>query len=87
MEKMLVEKAGMRSKPSQAAVDEWMRAFYQRAHDNRHRPPKRKEEAFPACSAAIGATDVQMRQAVWAVPEEQKNHRGRVSKWRPKPEV
>ena len=77
----------MSTKPNQTAVDEWMRALYQHAHDNQHRPPKRKEEAFPACRAAIGATDVQMRQTMWAVPEEQKNHRGRVSNRRSKPEV
>ena len=71
-----------RSKPNQATVDEWMRAYYQRAHDKGRCPPRRKEEAFPDCRAAIGATDVQMREAMLTVPDELKNFRGRFARVR-----
>ncbi len=62
--------------PTQEAVDKWMTDLYQAARRDGRSPPKRELDAFPACRAAIGATDPQMRAAMKRVPAELKRGRG-----------
>ncbi len=60
----------------QETVTTWMQAYYQRARDAGRPAPKRELDAFPACKAATGATALQLKAAMRAVPAELKRQRG-----------
>lgn len=64
------------SKPTQQAVDGWMLDYFRNAAAAGHLIPKRELDAFPACRQAIGATDLQMRAAMKALPRGLKRRRG-----------
>lgn len=63
--------------PTDQQVADWLRSYFQRAHDEGRPPPKQKQDAFPACRDAIKATENQMRVAIKSVADELKNGRGR----------
>jgi hypothetical protein len=65
-----------RARPSQSDVNAWMLDYYQRARDHGEPAPKRTEQAFRDCAAAIEARDEQMREAMHHVPQALKRERG-----------
>jgi hypothetical protein len=68
--------ASGRPRPPQEAVTTWICDYYAAAHQEGRPPPKRAEDAFPTCRKMIGATDDQIREAMHAVPRENKRRRG-----------
>lgn len=66
-------------KPSQDEVTKWMCKYFADACEQKLPPPKRSDDAFPACRKTIGATDKQMRTAMQQVPQTHKRSRGNKS--------
>jgi hypothetical protein len=63
--------------PAQDEVNRWMVRYYREARGRE--PPKRDDDSFPACRAAIGATHRQMVVAMREVPAKFKRKRGQRS--------
>lgn len=62
--------------PPQDEVNGWMVGYYREAFECDRQPPKRDDDAFPACRKAIGATHQQMVFAMREVPRDLKRRRG-----------
>jgi hypothetical protein len=65
-----------RAQPTQATINAWILAYYQRARDEGRPAPKRDEAAFPACRDETGATFLQMKAAMRQVPTDLKRGKG-----------
>jgi hypothetical protein len=64
------------NRPAQQTVDEWLLDYFQKARRAGKSPPKRDLDAFPACRVEIGATVIQMRDAMKKIPSSLKRSRG-----------